>query len=367
MWLNDAILAVMALFMVIGAADHYILSHRLKLGHKFHEAFMMMGPLALAMVGIISLAPVLSEWLTPIITPFYHAIGADPSMFPSMLLAIDMGAYPLATATAESKEAGIFSWVFLGTMMGPTLVFTIPVALSIITPGDRPYFARGVLIGLMTIPIGCLAGGALAGYSFAWMIQNLIPTLILSLMIAYGLWQLTQLTIRLFTWFGKLIELIIITGLIAITIETLLGVTVIAGLAPLQEGMTIVGTITVTLAGAYPLVACVIQIGEKPFARLGEKLGLNPTAMAGFIASLAHHIPMFATMRDMDPRGKVMNAAFAVSGAFTFGAHLAFVAGIEKEMMLAMTVGKLTAGLLAVGLAYLMTHSMTASGKNNLK
>lgn len=44
-------------------------------------------------------------------------------------------------------------------MMGPTIVFTIPVALGIIKKEDRPYLGAGVLAGMITIPIGCIVGG----------------------------------------------------------------------------------------------------------------------------------------------------------------------------------------------------------------
>lgn len=354
MWINDALLIVMCGFMVVGALDYYVLNHRLELGWRFYEAFMMMGPLALSMVGIISLAPVLSMWLAPVITPLYDWFGADPSMFASTLLAIDMGAYSLSQSLASTEEAAIFSWSFLGTMMGPTLVFTIPVALSIINKKDQPFFAKGILIGLMTIPLGCLVGGALAGYEWLWMLRNLLPTFLLSLLIGFGLLFFSRFTIWLFSKFGKGVELVIITGLVAIIIETLTGFTLIPGMAPLSEGIVIVGRITVTLAGAYPLLAFLNRKTEKPLLKVGEKLGINTTAMTGLVASLAHHLPMFATVKDMNPRGKVMNAAFAVSGAFVVGSHFAFVAGVEKSMILPVMVGKLTAGILAVALAFLV-------------
>ena len=57
---------------------------------------------------------------------------------------------------------------------------------------------------------------------------------------------------------------------------------------------------------------------------------------------------MFVLVKDMDARGKVINIAFAVSGAFVFGSHLGFVAGMEKEMVFAMIVGKLVAGVSAI-------------------
>ena len=60
---------------------------------------------------------------------------------------------------AGSEAVGNFSGLILGTMMGPTIVFTIPVALSIIKKSDRPYLGAGILAGLITVPIGCIVGG----------------------------------------------------------------------------------------------------------------------------------------------------------------------------------------------------------------
>ena len=50
--------------------------------------------------------------------------------------------------------------------------------------------------------------------------------------------------------------------------------------------------------------------------KLGSLLGMNDTAAAGLIASLANSIAMFGMVKDMDQRGKVINVAFAVSAAF---------------------------------------------------
>lgn len=42
---------------------------------------------------------------------------------------------------ASDPSIGNFAGLILGTMMGPTIVFTIPVALGIIKKEDRPYLA----------------------------------------------------------------------------------------------------------------------------------------------------------------------------------------------------------------------------------
>jgi len=64
---------------------------------------------------------------------------------------------------------------------------------------------------------------------------------------------------------------------------------------------------------------------------------------------------MFQIMKNMDNRGKVINVAFAVSAAFVFGDHLGFTAGVEKEMIFPMVIGKLVGGITAVIVAILIT------------
>ena len=76
----DIIIGILAAFAVLGALDR-ILGNRFGLGQTFEEGILAMGSLALAMVGIISLAPVLSGVLEPVVVPVYRVLGADPAMF----------------------------------------------------------------------------------------------------------------------------------------------------------------------------------------------------------------------------------------------------------------------------------------------
>ncbi|WP_088070123.1 ethanolamine utilization protein EutH [Gottfriedia luciferensis] len=357
--MNDIVIKVMIGFMLLGAVDQ-LMGNRLGIGQKFTEAFHSMGALALSMVGMISLSPVLAKVLSPVVSPVYQFLGADPSMFSSTFLALDMGGYSLANEMARSSDAALFSWVFLGTMMGPTIVFTIPVALRIIQKKDHSFFAKGILIGLMTIPVGCLAGGFTAGFDFVWMLKNLLPSILISLIIGIGMLSFPSVMIRGFVWFGKGIEIIIMIGLVAVMIETLTGFVLIPGMMPMREGIVTVGKITFTLAGAFPFVYVLTIVLKKPFTLLGKRLGINQQSLGGFIASFAHHIPMFATLHEMDDRGKIINTAFAVSGAFVFGSHLGFVAGIEKSFVIPLIVGKLTAGFLASALALIATKQKSS-------
>ncbi|MEK3704037.1 ethanolamine utilization protein EutH [Paenibacillus sp. FSL R7-0198] len=350
MSINDMVMILIAFFLVLGAVDKAF-GNRMGLGAAFTEGIMAMGALALVMVGIVSLAPFLASILIPLISPLYEAIGADPASFANTILAVDMGGYALAEQMAQSEQAGLFSWVFLGTMFGPTIVFTIPVALGILDRKDHPYFAKGVLIGISTIPVGCLVGGLVAGIDFTVIYQNLIIPILLSVIIMIGLRYFTTQTVRLFKIFGSGITLLSLIGLVAIAVKTLTGWELIPHMAPLSEGITTVGTIAIVLAGAFPMVAVINKVCKTPLERAGRLLNLDAPTTAGLIASLAHNIPTFRMVKDMNSRGKVISIAFAVSGSFVLGGHLGFVAGMDKSMVTAMIVGKLAGGISAAMVA----------------
>ena len=350
----EIVIWILAVFAVFGAADR-LLGNRFGIGREFENGILAMGSLALAMVGIISLAPVLASVLRPVVVPVYAFLGADPSMFAGTILACDMGGGALAMEMTQDTDAALLGGVITGSMLGATIVFTIPVALGILEPGDRPALAKGVLCGIVTIPVGILAGGLTAGFPAGMVLKNLIPIVLIAAAIALGLWRAEKAMIKGFTVFGKLITGIITVGLALAIVEGLTGITVIPGLAPIEEGFQTVGAIAIVLAGAFPLVFAVTKILEKPLLKLGRLLGINETAAAGLIASLANSIATFGMVKDMDRRGKVVNIAFAVSAAFVFGDHLGFTAGFAPEMLPAMIVGKLAGGISAVAVAMWLT------------
>ncbi|HLQ39787.1 MAG TPA: ethanolamine utilization protein EutH [Tetragenococcus sp.] len=357
MSINEIIMYIMVIFMIIGAID-YCIGGKWGFGEKFEEGIMAMGSLALSMVGIITLAPILANILSPVVVPLYKFLGADPSMFATTLLANDMGGFALAQQMAETQEAGLFAGAILGSMMGPTIVFTIPVALGIIEKEDQQFLATGVLSGIITIPIGCLAGGLVAGMPIMMILKNLVPIILVAVLIIIGLWKIPNGMIKGFTYFGKGVVIAAIFGLVIGAIELLVGVTVIPGITPITEGIETVGSIALTLAGAFCLVSFITKVFNKPLLKLGEALGMNEVAAAGLVATLANNIPMFQMMKDMDKRGKIINVAFAVSASFVLGDHLGFTAGVAKEMIFPMMVGKLVAGITAIFVGIFMANRM---------
>lgn len=356
MSINEIIVFIMAIFLVIGALDR-ALGGRLKLGEQFEEGFNTFGPLALSMVGMISLAPILAKLLNPVIVPIYRFLGADPAMFAGTLLANDMGGYPLAMEMAQNNEAGLLAGTILAAMLGCTVVFTIPVGLGILSEENRPHFANGVLVGVIFIPVGVLAGGLAAGFDIKMILANLVPIILAALLIALGLWKIPEAMNKGFIWFGKFLVAIISIGLAIGGFEFLTGMKIMPKgweLTPIMDGMEIVAGICLFLAGAFPLMYVITKVFNKPLSAFGRKLGINEVASGGLVMTLANAIPTYQLMKDMDKRGVFINTAWSVSVMAILGDHLGFTAGVEPHMIMPMIVGKLVAALLAVITAYLI-------------
>lgn len=356
---HEIVIAIMAIFAVLGAADR-IIGNRFGLGKEFEEGILAMGSLALAMVGVVSLAPVLAAILKPVVVPVYSLLGADPAMFAGTILACDMGGGPLAAELTTDPQAAMLGGVLTGSMLGATIVFTIPVAMGILKEEDRPAMAKGILCGIITIPIGVLAGGIGAGFPVSMVLRNLTPIILIAALIALGLWRAERAMVRGFAVFGKIVVAVVTVGLAAAIVEALTGFVIIPGMAPISEGFSTVGTIAIVLAGAFPLVYVLTKLLRKPLMAVGKRLGINDTAAAGLIASLANSIATFGMVKDMNERGKVVNIAFAVSAAFVFGDHLGFTAGFAPEMMGGMILGKLCGGISAVAAAMWLTRKEEA-------
>ena len=56
--------------------------------------------------------------------------------------------------------------------------------------------AKGILCGIVTIPLGVLAGGIVAGFPLGMVLRNLIPIVIIGALIALGLWRAEKAMVK---------------------------------------------------------------------------------------------------------------------------------------------------------------------------
>ena len=320
----------------------------LKLADSFNDAFLAFLPLCTAMLGIMCLAPLIADILSPFITPVLAAFGADPGMVGGLLTAIDMGGYPIAMEMVVNKQVGIFAGIIVASMMGANWVFNIPVGLSIIPKEDRLYFIRGLLAGLVTVPIGAFVGGLMLGLPVDVIMPNLALVIILAAVVAVCLVLIpTQISI-VFVWLGRIVMSISVFGIGIGVFQWLTGSVLIGRFEPITpEIIMILGNITLVLIGAFALVA-VLQRALRPIL---ERHGL--ISIVGFLATLAHNIPMYNMFKTFDKKGKILNAAFQTSASFVIADHLAFALVFQPGCISALVVSKLVGGLTAIPVALL--------------
>ena len=366
--LNRFIMIIMMVFAIVGAVDR-ICGNKNGYGEAFEMGFYAMGSLALAIAAIYAASPILAKVLKPAASVLCKLFGADMGTLPGILLASDMGGYALSCEMASSKAMANFSGLILGSTVGTTWLFTIPVAISIIRKEDRTFLAAGLLCGIITMPLGCFVGGgcmAMTPYALSvkQILVNIFPVLFLAVLVGAGLWFLPNAMIRAFQILGRAIT-ILVTMLTVIAVFQQVTEIYIpffdqmvtadeAGFTGLDRGLLLCGQIAVVLAGAFPMVRWVTKHFSSVLEKLGKRIGVNTVSSAGFLASVANIIPMYAGMKDMDNKGKVLNAAFAAGGAFVFGDYLGFTAGVDSQMVLPVMAAKLTCGISAAAAAYFL-------------
>lgn len=338
---------IMAAFAVLGAIDR-ILGNRFGIGKEFERGLETFGSLALSMIGMIVLAPVIADWLRPALSLMAEKLPIDPSIVPASLFAIDMGGAPLCEQLSANAEVGVFNGLVVASMMGCTVSFTVPYALSAVKKEQHRALLVGLLCGIVTIPVGCLLAGFFAGLPIVSLLLDLCPLAVFSGVIALGLWKAPDLCVKIFSAVGLLIKILITVGLIIGIVSFLTGFEILPGADSFENAAMIVVNAAVVLTGAFPLIKILSRILAKPLGALGRKIGVNDTSMMGFLSSLAASMTTFENMKDMDDKGVVFNSAFAVSAAFALTDHLAYTLAWRAPYLPSVTVGKLSAGVLAV-------------------
>lgn len=338
-------------FAVIGAVD-YVFNNKFKLGEEFKRGFMLYGSMSLSMIGMLVLAPAIGNAMRPALSFIKDTFRIDPSVIPASLLANDMGGADLAMQLAADEQMGMFNGLIVAAMMGVILSFTVPFALSIVKKEQHDKLLLGLLCGVVAVPFGCFVGGLVYRVPFGALVVDLLPLVLMSGLICVGLLFIPNVCVKIFRVLSVLVKALVTVGLLLGAVEYLFGLTLIEGLAPIEEGALICFRISLTLCGVFPLVYLLSHILGRPLRALGAKIGINEVSMLGFVANLASNSTVFGTMDKMDDKGVVLNSAFAASAAFVFGSHLAFTQARGPELVGAMITSKLVAGAISLVVAW---------------
>ncbi|MFT4144361.1 MAG: ethanolamine utilization protein EutH [Mobilitalea sp.] len=353
--MNNIITYIVAAGAVLGGLDK-IFGNKKGYGKKFDEGFHMIGPTALSMVGIICLSNIISDIIGKSIAPVFRFLHIDPAMIASVF-AIDMGGYQLALNLAEDPLIGKYAGIILGATIGCTLIFTIPVGISLIDKEDTEHFTKGVVIGLFMIPFTLVFGGLISGLSLFQVLYQNIFIFLLAFVCGIGFYKFTRVMIKVFQGYVTVINILLILGLVIGAVAQITGKVILAELVPLKEAMSIVCSIGVFLLGSLPITLFVQRLFQRPITMLGEKIGLDAAGMTGLIVGCISPLPTLAMLKDMNYKSKIVNVAFLVSGTSALGAHMGFVATASPNMMNALLLSKLIGGMLAAGVAIVIVKN----------
>lgn len=359
MTIGEIITYIMLAFAVISGIDRAFGS-KLGIGKAFERGFESMGALVMAMVGPMMVAPLISKYLAPVLTPFFTSIGIDPSIIAGLLLSNDSGGWSLALALTQDTLLGKFTGSVVASIMGNCIACAFPLGFSLTPKGKRQLVAKGLSIGIITIPIGCLTGGILFGIELGTLLYNILPYILFSAVFILGLNFFEKITIKLVMIFGYFMTALITLCLVgAMVIKTLNAD--VPDLVSFDECITIIGSIAIFLCGAFTLLQLLERFFGKYFAKIGQKLGMEETSILGLITTSVNVIPMFAMTKNMSDRGIIVNIAFLVPASFMLGDHLAFQAAVDTTTVVPLIISKLTAGAVAILFALLFTRSRYAS------
>ncbi|UTN74944.1 ethanolamine utilization protein EutH [Pseudomonas aeruginosa] len=378
---GNYVIYLIMLGAVLGALAS-ILRPESGLGREFVNGIHAIGPVFLAQAGIMVAIPYLSRAISHALGPFFQTLGSDVSIAALSIIAVDMGGYQLADALTANRDMWITA-MLVGYTSGATIVYLIPVGLTMLERKDHKYLALGAMAGLISIPFAVLAalllitlnhipvrelvstGSPALHYlslDFLDMLRLLAPLFVFCFLLAAGLKYRATAMVTGFLVFGKVMDAFIKMALALSIVQHFTGVftkvfggwgfdPMFADEKELFRAIEIAGYIGIMLAGTFPICYLFQRYCKRPMAVLGRYLGLSQPGATAFVMVLANIIATYHLFKYMNARDKVLCVALGVCAQATIGDHLAFTANFQPTLILPILLGKLFGGLLAVFIA----------------
>lgn len=353
-----------------------------ELGKEFVNGIFSIGPVFLAQAGIMAAVPLLSQLISYFLGPVFSAAGSDVSIAALSIIAVDMGGYQLADALTSNRDMWVTA-MLVGYMSGATIVYLIPVGLTMLNQKDHKYLALGAMAGLISIPFGVLASLLLIIFNnipvrdiistnspalhyltldFFTMLQYLMPLFIFCFLLAAGLKYRPMIMVKGFLIFGKIMDAFVKLVLAFSIVEHFTGVftkvfgawgfdPLFADEKELFRAIEIAGYIGIMLAGTFPICYLFQRYCKPLVSALSKRLKLSDAGSLGFIMVMANIIATYHLFKNMRARDKVLCVAFGVCAQATIGDHLAFTANFQPTLVIPILLGKLVGGFLAVLIA----------------
>ena len=341
------------IFAAAGAVD-YFLDNKFGIGEEFRRGIECAGKLTMCMVGMLTLSIVLSDWMLKIAGPAFTKVGSDPSLLAGILFAVDCGGAPAAEKMALSKEAVLVNGYLVASMFGSAMSGQSFLQLMAVKKDKRRFVLLGFAFGFASIPFGCALGALSQGIGLSFVIKDLLPLIVLSVILVVTLMLCTEVLLKVLGVLGKLNIAMCLIGVLIAALGELLGIEILPARTPFREIMGIVGNIVLVLAGVFPLMGILMQLCRKPIEKVSEKADLSVTDTRGVLNCLVSSFASIEKLPEMTDFGIVINVAFSIGAGYVIGDHFAYVSSARPEFVLPMILSKLAAGVLSLIAAFLL-------------
>ena len=222
----------------------------------------------------------------------------------------------------------------MAAFLGSTINGTIPLALGQLTGTKRAAAVRGLFLGFLVLPVGCLLTGALCGIPLSVLLHNTWPVLAVAVLLLLLFKSGSSAIGPIFNGISLAVRGLTLFGFCISVLQETTGIVLLEGLTPLAE--------------IYPVIC-----------RLAARLQLEPASITGLVVTSANCIPTLLSLDTLEERGITLNTAYAVVAAYSVGDFLAFTLQFSPAHALPMMAGRLLSGLLAVVLCLKTTPKTT--------
>lgn len=344
----NPLVLLMLLFFVLGAVDR-MFGGRLGMAAGLERGMSQMGAFAISIVGFYCIGVSVIQNHIDSIRTAASGMPFDLSLIPGFLLGPDMGGFPMAVEMARQPEIGLMSGLLLSSSIGCLLSFHLPVALSVIDGKDVPYMMRGMIPGILAVPVGVAVGGVWLGIPAGVLMLQMVPVLILCVILIVGFWLWPGAMEKILGGFGTFIRALSMFLFALVVVGLFYEPLKIAEDSLVAEAVTIVVKIIVIVCGAQVLSDLIVKYASGILEKCAGVLGTNVVSVMGLLLGLVSGAAALPFYSEMDTRGKIMNSAFGVMGAYVLGGQMAFIAGVTDGKNVGIyIVGKLLGGILAV-------------------
>ena len=339
------IILVFMAFALLGALDT-VLGHKLGLGQQFLNGLDAMGKLCFSMCGIYCGATAAGQFFATAMPP---DSGFNLPLAAGMLLSTDMGGWAVAKQMAQTPQQAWFSGALVASTLGCLISFVLPVSLGGLPKQEHTAYLQGVSKGIAPLPLALAAGGLLCGVPWQQLLWELVPLTVLCVGLVAVLRFAPDAGLVVLKSFGVLMQLLGGVLFCLLAAGQFVPQLQVFEQQLFFESLSVVFNITVVVCGALIVSGLMLRFWGGGIRRMAALLRINEYAAAGLIASLISSVSMLPMYNQMDSRGRQMNAAFSVAGAFILGGQMAFVADTTPAQTLtAFFVCKLLGGVLAV-------------------